>query len=199
MSEIPAVLGLRPHTYWTAAVVMAGPPEAPRVIERRRIVFAEGDERFVFHQAGELELAAGRALVGRVRASTLANAAREISRLLQELAASGVRAGAAVAPLGRQTPPDDLAQILRSHALMHAAEGHFYREVVADACASLGLAVDRPFEHQLMPLAGQVLCPDGPGLEERLRAMGAALGPPWGEDQKLAAVAAWLRLRASGG
>src|SRR5215469_2178104 len=113
MSEIAAVLGLR------------------RVIERRRIVFAEGGERFVFHQAAELELAAGQALIDQVRISARANAARGISELLESMAASGVRAAAAVVPLGRQRPPSDLAQILRSHALMHAAEGHFYRDVVA--------------------------------------------------------------------
>ena len=48
-----AVLGFRPHTYWTAVVAVAGEADAPQVIERRRIVFASGDERSVFHQAAE--------------------------------------------------------------------------------------------------------------------------------------------------
>jgi hypothetical protein len=31
-------------------------------------------------------------------------------------------------------------------------------------------------------------------LETRMKALGAALGPPWSEDQKLAVLAAWSQL-----
>ena len=39
---------------------------------------------------------------------------------------------------------------------------------------------------------------DRAALEARLREMGAALGPPWSEDYKLATLAAWLHLERSG-
>jgi hypothetical protein len=189
-----AVLGFRPHTYWTAVVALAGPREAPQVLERRRLLFAEGEERFVFHQAAELERSQAAALVETVRASTRANAARAIAQLVQDLAGAGIAVRAAVVPTGRQTPPDDLETIVRSHALMHAAEGSFYRDVVAEGCAELGLEVARPPEPGLAEMARTASGAAQAALDERLKAMGAALGPPWSEDQKLATLAAWTRL-----
>jgi len=193
MSET-AVIGLRPHTYWTAVAVLAGPAEAPRVLERRRMVFAEGAERFVFHSAEKLELAAAQGLIAAVRGRTESNAKRGFTDLLEGLQHAGVSVSLAVAPAGRRRPPEDLGAILRSHALMHAAEGHFYRDVLADACRRLGLQVARPPEHELGPLLAARLGIGEAALEARLRDMGAALGPPWTRDQKLAVQAAWLHL-----
>lgn len=189
-----AVIGLRPHTYWTAVVVLAGPAEAPRVLERRRMVFAEGAERFVFHSAEKLELAAAQGLIATVRGRTESNAKRGFIDLLGGLQHAGVSVALAVVPAGRRKPPLDLAQILRSHALMHAAEGHFYRDALADACRRLGLEVARPPEHELGGLLAGRLGVEEAALEARLRDMGAALGPPWTQDQKLATMAAWLHL-----
>ena len=51
-----AVLGFRPHTYWTAVVALAGPLAAPRVILRQKMVFAAGEERLAYHQAAGMAL-----------------------------------------------------------------------------------------------------------------------------------------------
>ena len=187
-----AVLGLRPHTYWTAAVALAGPVEAPQVLERRRITFAEGDERLVFHQAAEVGENA-EALIEKVRIATEANVRREIALFVADLAASGIAVRAATAP---DTPgrPAKLEDILASHAHIHAGEGRFYRDVVAAGCETAGLEVRRVFERDLPREVSEKLGVDETGLAERLKQMGAALGPPWSEDQRLATLAAWLAL-----
>ncbi|WP_156390743.1 MULTISPECIES: hypothetical protein [unclassified Caulobacter] len=41
---------------------------------------------------------------------------------------------------------------------------------------------------------GMALGLDAADLDTRLRALGATLGPPWNEDYRLAAQAAWLCL-----
>ncbi|HEX7759005.1 MAG TPA: hypothetical protein VF459_05860, partial [Caulobacteraceae bacterium] len=64
-----AVLGFRPHTYWTAVVALAGRPRAARVIERRRITFADGDERFIYHQAAEAQPARREPMIEAARAA----------------------------------------------------------------------------------------------------------------------------------
>ncbi|WP_156400340.1 hypothetical protein [Caulobacter sp. Root655] len=191
-----AVLGFRPHTYWTAVVALAGPSDAPRVVARRRVVFAAGRERFVYHQAA-LEPAKAHALIDAVRAATQANAAREIGDLIADLGCDGVEVRLAVAPTGATKLPQGLEEILRVHARIHAAEGEFYREVVASACGGLGLEVRRVVERHLPGLLGKTLRIDGATLEARLKAMGAALGPPWNEDYRLATQAAWLHLDAA--
>jgi hypothetical protein len=189
-----AVLGFRPHTYWTAVVALAGRADAPRVVARRRIVFAVGLERFVYHQAQALGSVEGQALIDRVRLAVEANAAREIGRLVADLRGDSLTVRIAVAPAGSAKLPDALEDILRVHARVHAAEGSFYRDAVAAACEVLGLRVHRIAERDLPSALGKVLGVDAAGLDARLRALGAALGPPWNEDYRLAAQAAWLHL-----
>jgi hypothetical protein len=189
-----AVLGFRPHTYWTATVALAGPPDAPQVIERRKIVFAAGEERFVYHRAAEMEPQAAAAMIARVRTAVEANARHEIERLLADLAREGIAVRVAVVPAAIAKLPERLEDIVKVHARMHAAEGSFYRDAVAAACAAAGLQVRRVVERELPALAGDMLGLGPPALTARLKAMGASLGPPWSEDQKLATLAAWLHL-----
>ena len=196
MSERPstAVLGFRPHTYWTAVVAVAGSLKTPQVLERRRIVFATGLERFVYHQAENMDLAKAQALIDDVRAATQANAAREIGALLADLQNEGVEVSAAATAAGTARLPDSLADIVAVHARMHAAEGEFYRDVVAEGCRAVGLEVHRVVERDAPGLVAAQLHIDAAQLEARMMQMGAALGPPWNEDFRLATQAAWSQL-----
>jgi hypothetical protein len=193
-----AVLGFRPHTYWTAVVALAGRPDAPRVLERRRIVFADGEERFVYHHAAEAPAASAPSLIAAARAATQTNATREISELIADLQLGGVAVRTAVVPGSGAKSPEKLEDVLRSHARIHAAEGAFYRDVVASACQVTGLEVHRVVERHLPALVSGLLDVEGSELAARLKEIGAALGPPWGEDYRLATQAAWLHLEGAG-
>jgi hypothetical protein len=173
---------------------LAGPADAPRVVERRSITFAAGNERMVFHRAEQTDIEAARVLIEDVRAATEANAAREIGALVEDLKRDGVAVSVAVVPEAINKLPEALEDILKVHARMHAAEGNFYRAVVATACARVGLEVHRAVERELPALAADVLGVNIAAVETRLKAMGAALGPPWSEDYRLATLAAWLHL-----
>lgn len=81
------------------------------------------------------------------------------------------------------------------HSRQHAAEGTFYRDVVAGACEAVGLSVRRVVERELPTLAGARLGLDPASLAARLKAIGAVLGPPWSEDYRLATQAAWIELK----
>jgi hypothetical protein len=190
-TERRAVLGFRPHTYWTAAVALAGDVGAPIVLERRRIDFAAGDERGVYHHVEGMAPGEAEAWIAKVWAAVEANARRGLGELVGDLGAAGASFGRAVVPIGRNKAPEAVEDILKSHAFMHAAEGDFYRGVVAQACANLGFEVRRVVERDLPGLVGQRL---GRPADASLKAMGAALGPPWSEDQKLATLAAWSAL-----
>jgi len=193
MSDTEVVLGFRPHTYWTAAVALAGAAADPRVIVRHKIVFAAGPERSVYHHAAEAPEGTAEALIERVRVAVVANATACLGALLDLLKRDGLTARLAVAPTGGKKLPA-LAEIFRVHTLQHAAEGEFYRDCVADACTALGLPLHRPVEREIIPLACDKLGLDRPALDARLKDMGAKLGPPWSEDQRLAALGAWLHL-----
>ena len=187
------VLGFRPHTYWTAAVGVSGAIGDPQVVVRHKIVFAAGEERSVFHQAAEAPEGEAEALIERVRVAVEANAKAGIARLVELLRAEGAVVRRAVAPTGGRKLRS-LAEIRRVHTLQHAAEGEFYRDAVAAACADLGLEVRRPIERELPALACDRLGVSRADLDARLKAMGARLGSPWSEDQRLATLAAWAAL-----
>lgn len=190
-----AVLGFRPHTYWTAVAAVAGRPDAPRILVRRRLTFAGPDENFVYHRAAEGDLAAAAALIDRLRTATEANARREIGALLADLQRDGVAVRVAVTAAATAKLPERLEDILSSHSRIHAAEGSFAREVIAAACAAAGLDVRRVVEGELGALTGDLLGVAAHDVAARLKVMGASLGPPWSEDYKLAVQAAWLHLR----
>lgn len=187
-----AVLGLRPHTYWTAVVVLDGDAEAPRVRRRLPLVFAEGEERNVYHRAAETPAAAP--LVAQVAAATQCRAEAGLAALAADLAAEGATLIEAVVPASAARRADGLAEIVASHTRMHANEGHFYRDVLARACAARRLAVRQPVERELPALLADRLGLTPSGLAGRLQAMGEALGPPWSEDYRLAAQAGWWAL-----
>jgi hypothetical protein len=189
-----AVLGFRPHTYWTAAVALAGDPHAPDVIERRRIDFASGDERGVYHHVEGMDRDAAQAWIDGVWAAVEANCRRGLGALLDDLGKAGVTLGVAVVPMARTRPPDKLEDILKSHSWMHAAEGDFYRGVVASACTALGLEVRRGVERDFAADVCRRHAFPPALLDGRMKTLGAALGPPWSEDQKLATLAAWSQL-----
>jgi hypothetical protein len=195
--ETFAVLGFRPHTGWTAAVALAGKPNEPKVIDRRRIAFGpEGEGRFVYHRAEEGPRDAAHRAIAGARKSSETAAAREIAKWIAELKARGFRAMAAAVPTSRRPLPKNLDEILGAHSRIHAAEGAFYRDAIASACETSGLEVRRVVERELPSLASALLKTGQGGVETRLRDMGKILGPPWSEDQKLATLAAWLQLGA---
>jgi hypothetical protein len=193
-----AVLGFRPHTYWTAAVALAGEADEPQVIQRRRIDFASGDERSVYHRVETMAADEAEAWIARVWTACEADTRVGVGQLIEDLAGAGVSLGVAVVPIGRAKAPDRWEDIIKSHSHMHAAEGDFYRGVVATACTNLGLEVRRVVERDLPGQVGQLLHIDAAALEQRLKSIGAPLGPPWTEDQKLATLAAWSCLADAG-
>lgn len=190
-----AVLGFRPHTYWTAAAVVAGDPEHPEVLWRERLVFAGPGEKFPFHRAAEVPLAAAPGIIEASRRACAANLAAEVAELTERMAARGVEVRLAVTAAAMAKLPEALADILASHSRIHTAEGDFARDIVADACRTAGLAVRRVVEREAPALTADLLGVGPLELAARLKTMGAALGPPWSEDYKLAVQAAWLHLR----
>jgi hypothetical protein len=163
------------------------------VLHRRRIVFAGPAETFPYHRAADGDPARAGALIEEIRQRQAALARREIAALLADLKRQDVAVRVAVTAASTAKLPAALADILSTHSRIHAAEGTFAREVIAEACAALKLKVHRVVEREL-----PALCADAVGADvaERLKAMGARLGPPWSEDYKLAVMAAWLQLAA---
>jgi hypothetical protein len=184
-------LGFRAHSGWTSAVAVAGSPAKPAVLVRTRIELASpsvAGSKQPYHAAEPLEFADAEALIRGCRESSLSLAGAGLHALIAQVAALGhpvVGAGIVFAA-GRALP--DLAAILKSHALIHTAEGEFFRDVLLCACEHCSLPVTRIKER------------DAPEAKAwaRIDGLGKSLGPPWTRDQKLASLAAWMALAAQG-
>lgn len=196
----PSAIGMRPHTGWAAVVALAGPPSGPEVVARRRIDMATTfDEGAVYHVGRELPLPRAEALLRSSEERFLRLARTALADLADELRAGGCEpvASAVVSGGGRPLPP--LQAILRSHPLVHAAEGELYRQVLLRASEECRLPVQRVPAKELPALAARALGVTPERLGARLAALGRAAGRPWARDQKESALAAWIALAAPRG
>jgi hypothetical protein len=186
-----AALGFRPHTGWAAAVAVTAPWQ---VIERRRIAYEPEPTRFIYHHAAEITPASAEALICTARAQAAKRARAEIEELISAVQGKGKSVVSAGVPGGNTKLPGSLAEILGAHSHIHAAEGAFYRDVLAGACERMGLSVKRTPERDLWVVASKASGSSEEKLRHRFVMLGKELGPPWREDQKLAALAAFAAL-----
>jgi hypothetical protein len=191
-------VGFREHTGWAAMVALGGGVTAPVVVARSRYELCDDElPRAVYHAARPLDLDNAEKLVRRVEESARTAAEWQLRRTVAELESAGYRVmGAGVA--APRPVPDDLAEILGSHPLVHTAEGHLFREALADASESIGLPVVRFVQQELFEEAAGHIGTSDASLKAQLTGLGRALGPPWQRDQKDAAAAAWLALAVAG-
>jgi hypothetical protein len=168
-------------------VAVAGTPEAPRILDRRRIVIADSElpgSKQPYHAAAGLPFARAQALIENAIESSRALALEAISASIKALTTKGheVATCAVVLGSGKALPP--LEKILTSHPLLHTAEGEMFREVLLWAAKECRLPVTGVPQKSL----------DARSLQ-RIDSLGKLIGPPWTQDQKYATVAALMSLK----
>lgn len=164
MTSAARAIGIAVHTGWAACVVVGGSPRKPEIVGNKVITLLDGEERFCYHRASEMDAAAVQGWLARVRAKALAQARRELASLMEPR----LSFGAIVAKDGALPDPETA---FATHMRIHSAEGLFYRDVIRDAC--------------------QVPCRIIPPASLDITVVGRLDTRPWGQDQKRAAVAAW--------
>jgi hypothetical protein len=82
---------------------------------------------------------------------------------------------------------------------MHKAEGALFRDALVRAAEKCGLRTVAIHEKRLVGEAAAALRTSAVGVEKTLAALGKAIGPPWGKDQKDAALAACVALQRRAG
>lgn len=171
-------------------MAVTGPPGNPVVLERRLIVTCDDSVRGSkqpYHAAERMDIAAAEAWIRACRDRSTHLATVATRDLIGDLSEVGYRVAAAgiLFASGRTLP--ELPMILRSHALLHTAEGEFYREALLSASDRCSLPVRRIKERDAWDLVE-------PNLEKRIGELGKAVGPPWRQDEKLACLAACIAL-----
>jgi hypothetical protein len=91
-------------------------------------------------------------------------------------------------------PLPSLDKILSSHALIHAADGELFRGALVHGGRRCRLTAFTITERELLGVASKTLRITEDDLMARLTALGKPFGPPWSQDEKFAALMAWLAL-----
>ena len=192
-----AAVGFRVHSGWAAAVAVCGPVKTPIVLDRRKIQLVKTFSyayRQPYHTAEKMALLEAKSFIRGVQSDAKRLAVSALHSLQAELAEGGfkVTSTALLLASGRALP--GLERVLASHALIHTADGELFRDSLRAACAACDLRLESVREKELFTAASSVLKFLTAALKHRVAALGKGLGPPWSQDEKFAALAAWLSL-----
>lgn len=193
----PAALGFRVHSGWTAMVAVSAVADAPQVLirERPHLVKAFTYEfRQPYHTAKRKPVAEAHGFITRVQDEASKLACQAIQSAQNHIAQRGYEVARCGLLLAASRPLPDLAHILASHALIHTADGELFRRALLDAGESCGCRVFAVKERELLETACRALRQPQQEIARRLTGLGSALGSPWSQDEKLAALVAWLSL-----
>lgn len=180
-------------------MLVAGSRSEIEVFDRRRVALCdpaiEGSKQ-LFHRMEPMPFAQAQAFATRCTSSSDKLARSAIAALEKVADANKLRLTGVCITTASGRPLPDLRGILASHALIHAAEGEFYRDALARAAETAELKVSRIKEKEAAIWAASRLAMSEGVLREKLAVLGKKLGPPWSVDEKLATLAAWLVLAA---
>jgi hypothetical protein len=179
-------------------VAVAGPVGSAVVVDRRRLELADpriGGSKQPYHAAEGRPPREAERFVARCTDRSRALARAALESVLEDLRRRGHDvAGCGILTASGRPLPDDVHQILASHALIHAAEGEMYREVIVRAGDHLSLPVTAVRERDVVARASEALGRTVPELQRQVTEMGRAVGRPWRQDEKLATLVAWVVL-----
>jgi hypothetical protein len=198
MSARTAAIGFSAHSGWAAMVVLGGTAAAPNLLDRSRVTLIDDrdpEAKQPYHAVEFLcvEEATGRldgylGMAIRMARDSIDAESEKLKRLGVALKSVGILESSSRKDLA-------LSSILASHALIHAAEGDHYRNALSAAAGQLQLEVCRLQARALEEHAMKCLRLPLKRLLDTVNGLGREVGPPWGADQKKAALLAWTLLK----
>jgi hypothetical protein len=195
---VNVAVGLKAHSGWAALVIVGRRNGALVVFGRRRVELVdEAWAKQPYHAAEHLAPEPARALVARAIDTTRRLAVNEMRAVIEHERAEE-RAVRAFAVLSGTAMPDwTVEEILAVHFRMHKAEGVLFRDALAQAASACGVTLVAIPEKQLNAHAVRTLATPIARLTRQIATLGQSVGPPWGKDQKDAALAALVALEGS--
>src|ERR1044071_1452795 len=193
----PAAIGVRVHSGWGAVVAVAGQSGAEQIIERRKVVIIDAKKPGAvqpYHYVEEMELPAAERHLTSCSSESKRLAREALDHISSELLKRGYALAGTAILLSSARPLPDLDEILASHALIHTAEGEFFRQAFRHAFESLEVPVTGIRERDLDERSQQAFGKLATQVRKNIDGMGRILGPPWTRDEKTAALAAAIVL-----
>jgi hypothetical protein len=193
-----AAIGFTAHAGWAAMVVLGGTTAAPKLLDRSRVTLIDDrdpEAKQPYHAVEFLciEEATGRldgylSVATRMARESIDAESEKLRKRRIALKSVGILESSSRKHIA-------LSSILSSHALIHAAEGDHYRNALSAAAQQLRLEVCRLPARALNEHAMTCLRLPLKRLLDTVNGLGREVGPPWGADQKKAALLAWTLLK----
>jgi hypothetical protein len=188
--------GTKAHSGWAALVGLGDGDNGLVVVDRRRIELAQGDHgNQPYHAAQALAPAAARASVARSVDAAERLAIQELRAAVKRAQEQGHTVAGSAVLVGASMPDWSVEEILAVHFRMHKAEGVLFRDALVRATRACGLRLVAIPEKVLTKHAERALGMTSGAVARQMAALGKSVGPPWGKDQKDAALAALVALR----
>lgn len=194
-----AAVGFRAHAGWSTVVVISGLAQSLTVIERRRIELANpkvSGSKQPYHSAEYLSRQKAEEFVKKCIKETQGLTRNAVNAIVDDIREKGYQVVRSGIVLGSLPSTPDLEAAFASHVMAHAAEGEMFRNAITIACKSHGLPVVGLRERELFVRGAPELGLSIIELRDRLTELGRRVGPPWRQDEKQAALVAWLALAA---
>lgn len=200
MAAQSAAFGFSAHSGWAAMVVLGGAPSDLSVLARSRVDLIDDHDPESKQPYHAVEFLCVEEATGRLRgylevATAMAHAAIETQYAAVKQRGYQVKSVGIIESSGRKEI--SLSSVLKSHALIHAAEGDHFRNALSAAAQGLGLRVCRVQARALEDHAVSQLRLPLKRMLDTVNQLGRQVGPPWGADQKKAALLAWTLLAES--
>ena len=188
--------GMKAHSGWAALVVVGAGDGDFAVVDRRRIELVEDEwAKQPYHAAEDLEAGAARALVERGIEAAQRIAVREMRAAVRREQERKNEVTACAVLVANPMPDWSVEEILAVHFRMHKAEGVLFRDALVRATNAYGLRLVVIPEKLLTKHAESALGSPMSRLTKKVTTLGKSVGPPWGKDQKDAALAAMIALQ----
>ena len=181
-------------------IVLGSAAAGPRVLARSRVALIDDRDTESKQPYHAVEFLCVEEATGRLRgylevATAMARAAIETQCAAVRQCGYEANFAGIIESAGRK--PSSLSAVLKSHALIHAAEGDHFRNALSAAAERQGLRVCRIQARVLEPHAVTQLRLPLKAMLDTVNSWGRQVGPPWGADQKKAALLAWTLLMGS--
>ncbi len=191
-------MGLKAHSGWAVLVAVGETGGEIQVVDRRRIELVDPAEaswaKQPYHAGERLSMDKTKGVVQKGIAAANREARQQIKAISRWATKQGHQIAGCGILVGSTMPNWTIDEIFAVHVRMHKAEGVLFPQALAAAARALGLRTLEIPEKDLTAIALERLSrTELENLEELRR----EIGPPWGKDQKSAAMAALIAVRQS--
>jgi hypothetical protein len=194
---IPVGLGFRVKSGWAMAVLLAGPSNAPKLIQCRAVLLSDPkipQSKQPHHAALELPEEEAKSVTKKLRQVVAEAAKKSVRELLKQASELEYEVRGAALVVGSLVDP---ATLHNEHIRAHGLEGQLFRTALERALRTHKIRCSVLLEKTAYTTASPALRKSPADAKRAIARLGDTHEGSWRAEEKLAALAAWMALRAN--